>query len=723
MESAQRVSTATGGDGLSYGDKAEPRQFRIAGWLVEPSANRIEGADKSLRVEPKVMHVLLCLVRQKGETLSIDQLLDEVWTGTVVEENALRRAVSQLRKAFDDDPRSPRIIETIPKKGYRLIADVSFESMGDSYPATASDIALSTPSFDTVSAQDERRVSWLRPAFLVSVVLLAIAALAAAVFTPNPSEPVAKIPVSSFPGLETAPALSADGSQVAFVWHGAEGGDAKIYVKHVDADTPERLTQGTGQEVSPSWSSDGHSVAFLRYTQDSCGIFIATVVGHGERKVDDCRARTRGLMDWSPTGDWMAFSMRPDTLSHRIILIAPEAGERRLLTTPGEDWDTNPVFSPDGKWVSFKRMSRRTQSLMVVPLTGGEPRLIASHWGNIVEHDWTPDGQYLVFSSDKGGNYRLWKVPVAGGTPSWMSELGTYDPSNPAFAAFGGRMAYIEWNYDFNIWRVSTSEDEATGERFIASSKWNLHPRYAPDGQHIAFTSSRTGNNELWVSDKDGQALRRLTSFGTAFVSTPRWSPDSKQLVFEVRKEATADLYIIPAEGGAPIRFTDHPEDELAPSWSRDGQWIYFSSRRSGQWEVWKKPVVGGEATQVTTDAGFASVESADGKQLYFSKGRGLWRMPVDGGVAEQVLEELIGRDWGNWALHPDGIYYVQRTGEGARLAFFDFASKASRAIMTPTYPLPISKASLTLSPDGSHLLFTQTESRESDIVLVEGTY
>jgi TolB-like protein/DNA-binding winged helix-turn-helix (wHTH) protein/Flp pilus assembly protein TadD len=98
--------------------------FEIAGWHVDPSTCQISQGEEIVKLEPKVMDLLVCMAGHPGEVLSRDELLDDVWQGTVVGYEALTNAVIKLRKAFGDDARHPSIIETYPKKGYRLIAEV-----------------------------------------------------------------------------------------------------------------------------------------------------------------------------------------------------------------------------------------------------------------------------------------------------------------------------------------------------------------------------------------------------------------------------------------------------------------------------------------------------------------------------------------------------------------------------------------------------------------------
>jgi adenylate cyclase len=113
--------------------------LRVGSWVVTPSLNSISSQERTVRLEPKVMGVLLCLAQHPGATLSKEQLFQAVWPNIVVTEDVLIRCIAELRRAFNDDARKPRIIETISKRGYRLVAPVKT-------PATAAAAAESAVS-------------------------------------------------------------------------------------------------------------------------------------------------------------------------------------------------------------------------------------------------------------------------------------------------------------------------------------------------------------------------------------------------------------------------------------------------------------------------------------------------------------------------------------------------------------------------------------------------
>ena len=103
------------------GDPPGRREMVFGPWRVRPTLREIEGPRGTIRVKPKSMEVFLALLKRPGEVLSREELLAEVWKDTYVTDEVLTQSVAQLRRAFDDDPAGPQVIETVPRVGYRLL--------------------------------------------------------------------------------------------------------------------------------------------------------------------------------------------------------------------------------------------------------------------------------------------------------------------------------------------------------------------------------------------------------------------------------------------------------------------------------------------------------------------------------------------------------------------------------------------------------------------------
>jgi Tol biopolymer transport system component len=166
------------------------------------------------------------------------------------------------------------------------------------------------------------------------------------------------------------------------------------------------------------------------------------------------------------------------------------------------------------------------------------------------------------------------------------------------------------------------------------------------------------------------------------------------------------------------MRLTIDPADDYEPSWSRDGRWIYFSSRRNNRLETWKVSTAGGEAVPVTRNGGGPAFESLDGKFIYYIKGflsGPLWKMPVDGGDEILVLPSVAGHAL---SFVNEGIYFIPEAGTDGKsyIRFLNFATGKVKTVAPVSQP----DEGLSVSPDGRFLLFTQFDDSGSDLMLVK---
>src|SRR5947209_890187 len=99
--------------------------LRIGAWCVNPASGQISRDGETSRVEVRTMQLLLCLAEHAGQVVSIDELLNQVWSGVIVTPDSVYQAVASLRRLLGDDPRQPTYIATVPRLGYRMIASVT----------------------------------------------------------------------------------------------------------------------------------------------------------------------------------------------------------------------------------------------------------------------------------------------------------------------------------------------------------------------------------------------------------------------------------------------------------------------------------------------------------------------------------------------------------------------------------------------------------------------
>ena len=165
--------------------KIAGNEFDLSGWHVDPSACAISRDQEVARLEPKAMDLLVFMASRQGSVLSRDELLAGVWKGAVVTDESLTNAIIKLRKAFNDDARHPRFIETVPKRGYRLVAEVSAteqqaeqpteQAVGQRpYPPVTRDDAPQQPPVGTAPSGNRFPVAVLVGVLLVLVVAAAV---------------------------------------------------------------------------------------------------------------------------------------------------------------------------------------------------------------------------------------------------------------------------------------------------------------------------------------------------------------------------------------------------------------------------------------------------------------------------------------------------------------------------------------------------------------------
>ena len=395
----------------------------------------------------------------------------------------------------------------------------------------------------------------------------------------------------------------------------------------------------------------------------------------------------------------------------------------------GPDGDTMPAFSRDGKSIAFIRASSLYGGeLYWLRLTAsfeaeGEPQRLTT--GVVAASPaWSRDLRHILYlvtqGPDASRGLRSFALP---GHQNAVMPLLEDDVSE---LSVGRRLVYSRETFDTNVWRAeirAVGDPLAVPHRLISSTRRESHVRYSPDGTKIAFVSDRSGSREIWVADAEGLNPVQLTSFGGAYVGVVAWSPDGQTLVFHTRPEGQADIFTMRAAGGVPKRLTEHPSNDVLPSYSSDGRWIYFCSRRSGTYEIWKMPAKGGDATQVTRSGGVGMpLESPDGKTLYYCDDipeKGIWKMPSGGGEAEQVASRYAGPLCA-LAIATRGIYYT--AGPDFRnqysVNFVDSSTGERRSVAVSDRPLQ--SLSLSVSPDERYILYAQREQAGSDLMRIE---
>jgi Tol biopolymer transport system component/DNA-binding winged helix-turn-helix (wHTH) protein len=698
--------------------------FCVGDWLVEPELNRIQRGGEKAHLEPKVMEVLVCLSRANGSVVSKERLIRQVWQDTFVTDDVLKGSIWQLRKAFQDDSKHPKVIETIPKGGYRLLLQVR-----------AAGAEVGSPEAQAIGALSGRKSKrWAR---IAGVALAALAGASGVLFLTTRKHPEASleiVPFTALPGSESFPSFSPDGNQIAFTYN--DGKEVNIFVKAIGDEKMLQLTGPPGRSMCPQWSPDGRLIAYWYTPLTKPGsrewtIYVMTPLGGAKHKIMDIKiiglnASEGCLISWSHDSKLIVYADRPSAGEPSGIFIVEiaDAKPRRLTTPPNQTDDLNPSVSHDGKQVVFLRQtSYATGDLYVVPILGGEPTRLTFRNGYVQGPIWTSDDKRILFTfgPDAGD---LYSVAVSGGTPERL-PFSNGDVAFPALSPRGDKLVYTKARVDFNIWKVSLSDSTEPPKKFIASTQPDTSPDFSPDGSKIAIYSERDGTQALWICNADGSDPTRLWELHQG--GTPRWSPNGRQIAFDSRPAGRSHIYLISPEGGTPVQFTPDEIGGMAPYWSGDGNWIYFSSLHTGTWQIWKISTLTKEAIQVTHHDGLLGQVSPNGKVVYYQKPEsasgsssgpkpGIWTVPSEGGPERLLLPPA---NW-SWQVRPEGIYYVDNSAQPHPLVqLFRFATGKIMTIGHLDKP-PMGGPWLAISPDGHTLLYSQIDSNTSDLMLVK---
>jgi Tol biopolymer transport system component len=463
-----------------------------------------------------------------------------------------------------------------------------------------------------------------------------------------------------------------------------------------------RITEAAGEETSPALSPDGTTVAYSMRVNGSWDIYAQRVGGRNATPiVNDPQRDERGAA-YSPDGSLIAFH---ESSAVGGIFVAGATGESvRRLTDVGFE----PAWSPDGTRIAFATEEtfdpatrQSVSALMIIDVGGGAPRTVVD--SDAMQPSWSPSGERIAYWSNTAGQRDIYTVAASGGARVPVTQDAALDWS-PVWSPDG---AFIYFSSDrggvMNLWRIAVdqSSGQTTGvpESVTAGVQASAAvPRFSKDGSRLVFRSQVRSINPVAIPF-DPMTTRAGTPSMLDTQNNIRvpsdLSADGKQIAYFSIGERQEDLFI-GSPAGVMRRITDDPWRDRAPMFTPDGRSLVFFSNRDGDWAVWMVRTDGAGLHKVAGHSGGAiyPVVSPKGDLIVFtgSSAHGTFSVPLmsSGGASPvDVPGSMVGDKY---------FYATAWSPDGTRLAGY-LTSDAGRPLGAAVHDMSTHKTT-TLADD-----------------------
>ncbi|HXJ29276.1 MAG TPA: protein kinase [Gemmatimonadales bacterium] len=490
----------------------------------------------------------------------------------------------------------------------------------------------------------------------------------------------------------------------------------------------EQLTADPGLEIQPSLSPDGKLAAYAAGNATRMRIFLRPVGGGRTLPLTDDSTVVEAQPRWSPDGNTLLF------LSRGGVSVASALGgaSRPVVPASATAAVSTATWSPDGREIAFVR----AESLLVAPVDGGAARLLATTL-DLHSCAWSPGGKWIacvalnsesVLPGTTFGNLApsaILLFPAAGGAPVRLVEAHAFNQS-PVWTPDGGQLLFVsnrDGPRDVYAMSLSSSGRLRGALTRLTTGLGAISISLSADGRRLAY-AVYTARANIWSlpipSGAPITADRAVpVTSGTQVIEAMHVSLDGRWLLYDSNLRGNSDIYRIPVNGGPAEQLTDDPADEFAPDLSPDGRSIAYHSWRIGTRDIEVKPLDGGPVQRVTATPAQESYPrwSPDGRAIAFinqvppfsllltrSEGNGRWSTPT------LIASRTVGDAWS-----PDGrsLAYVDaetdRRPGGLRVVPAE--GGIPRRVFDPTPTVPPAEVA-EWSPDGRTLYYKAHDSQ-----------
>ncbi|HXV60406.1 MAG TPA: winged helix-turn-helix domain-containing protein [Vicinamibacteria bacterium] len=472
------------------------------------------GAPVSL--PPRATQVLRQLLVRPGELVLKEILLDAAWNGVAVSEQSLSEAIKVLRRALDDDPRKPRYIQTVHRRGFRFVGSLDgAELPGPPRPR---------PSWRL----------WIAVSTVPTLFLGWYLGHRAPVSLP-PAELVAR-------GAEPdSGSLSPDGKKLAFTtWAGG------VVVRDLESGEDTFLDRRGGLlECPPVWSPDGSSLAYRFREADQTQIRVIAPTASAPRIVDTSE-RELFVTDWSPDGKrLLLLRQAPEDVRFATLAeLTLETGTVRDVASVEWVWPPRAFYSPDGKRIAYGSGDGDRGTIHVYDRERHRDVELTHPHADEGFPLWSPDGRYLLHRSRSDEDWDLWALRLdglerAGGPYLIQDRVGD---SYPWSWTRDGTLLSVQKSQRGEMWRLRREGEPSRFSEQLEQSVQEGVP--SPTGEWVAVkVEGESSSKSFYLLSRSEARLLPLTS------ELPRssvigWSPDESWFLLWGRSPANEDVFL-----------------------------------------------------------------------------------------------------------------------------------------------------------------------------------
>ncbi|MEO7758844.1 MAG: winged helix-turn-helix domain-containing protein [Sphingomicrobium sp.] len=500
------------------------------------------------------MRLLLLLAQRAPNTATRDEIVDVLWSGRAVTDDAVNKQISKVRSALTDPQTGETLVQTIPKTGIRL-------SVEPRLPDPLKPVRI-----------------WPIAAAILSIFGIAFW------FVISPAAPqVVEDIITATPGAEYDPALSPDGHQLAYVAHAQSSQRSQLFIRTMDNDSPRLIFDGN--VGAPAWSQGGR-LAFVIHQNGGCAIIIRSASGD-LRRLTQCVAAEFGGLAWLDSTTLIVSDRIGVGKSYRLALIDVSSGRARLLTRPnqGDVGDTRPLASRDGRALFFLRNSTvGAGELYQLRIADGRLDRLATDADVISGFALGPKESLIISAERQSQGGALWQLSLNSG--QWL-RLSPRVAPDLAGNRDGTSFIFSRVERQTVLWQLPLATAGA-GMALTPSTRSDWSPMVSPDSKRIAFLSNRSGSQEIWLLDAQTGAARRVTHFGGPGLQDLSWSRDGTALLTSVPRDGQFDIAMIDLRSGRMTPIAATRLDERHGAFSPDGNGIDFVRRSGSAFVLWQ---------------------------------------------------------------------------------------------------------------------------------------